>query len=661
MKSKIMDRPMFKKPVDETDVENVGIMQGFMDEMEAEDEMEDDEDYQTEKMLDRRPNSPEILMNNLRGDMRSIDARVEELADMVGYNAAADTPQDVLALLQPVFAQQQAAPAMPPQGAMPPAMPQGAPAMPPQPAPMPPEAAMGGIGALSMDQGPGMEQPPVAMARGGYVQRFSEGSDEDGVTPTEDTSSYAGVFSDDVVQDAQDRVLSLMRQKPLAVPDLSEEVDKRIPLYEKLLGVDKNQSQAQILFELGQRAFNYGANVDDQGRALTGSQASRLAGAARTLPTSMGAISSQLDKENRAVRSAALQSAEKDVQLVRSENFKLVDSQRKLAGSIAKGKKTEDKGYGTSERGVAQTVLYKFAPGYGAGTLSDEMDRKFESAIKILTTPTQYTDPYNGNIVKTVPELPNYAITAIKTRKGLAELSSKVSPPSDGIYTGTELSAEDLDLLKNAAERNVPGAVDALSAYNQSRSPQAIPSTSGAVLPTTPAGSATPATTPTRTLFSLSKDLTGPVAAGKAGVAKVPGLGGAFPEVTQARAYAETAINGIVSALRTTDRFGNSERQEIKQDLGLDPKLFDNPTALRNRLIGIGEFIDQEKEMAEGQLQNEDLPVELRKSITTRLEEMKNATKLLGLPPKVYTLEEVAALGPNAEFLWNGTTLRRTK
>ena len=657
---------MFKKPVDETDVENVGIMQGFMDEMEAEDEMEDDEDYQTEKMLDRRPNSPEILMNNLRGDMRSIDARVEELADMVGYNAASDTPQDVLALLQPVFAQQQAAPAMPPQGAMPQGMPQGAPAMPPPPAPMPPEAAMGGIGALPTDQGPGMEQPPVAMARGGYVQRFSEGSDEDGVTPTEDTSSYAGVFPDYVVDDAQDRVLSLLNQRPAAVPDLSAEVDKRVPLYEKLLGVDKNQSQAQILFELGQRAFNYGANVDDQGRALTGSQASRLSGAMRTLPTSMGAISSQLDKENRAVRTAALQAAEKDIQLVRAENFKLVDSQRKLAGSIAKGKKTEDKGYGTGERSVAQNTLYKFAPQYGAGTLSDEMTRKFESAINILTQPTESRDPFTGNIVRTVPKLPDYVISAIEARKGLAGLTPKVSPPSDGIYTGTELSAKDLAMLKAAAEKGDPDAVNALAAYNQKGRPQnlsaqAIPGTSEVVSPAAPAGVAAPSTAPVRTLFSLSSDMTGPVAAGKAGVAKTPGFGGSFADVTQARAYAETAINGIVSALRTTDRFGNSERQEIKADLGLEPKLFDNPTALRNRLIGIGEFIDQEKEMAENQLQNTNLPIELRKSITTRLEEMKNAIKILGLPPKVYTLEEVAALGPNAEFLWNGTTLRRTK
>ncbi len=88
--------------------------------------------------------------------------------------------------------------------------------------------------------------------------------------------------------------------------------------------------------------------------------------------------------------------------------------------------------------------------------------------------------------------------------------------------------------------------------------------------------------------------------------------------------------------------------------------MFDDPAALRNRLIGISEFIEQEKIFAERQLQNENLPVELRKAVTTRLEEMKNGLKILGLPPKIYSLEEAAKLGPNVEFLWNGNIPRTT-
>ena len=99
-----------KNKMMEQDVENMGIMAGFKDMLMMEDdEMEDtnEEDLVASEVMGRSPKSPEILMNNLRGDMRSIDARVDELADMVGYRAAKDTPQEVLALLQPVLAQQQ--------------------------------------------------------------------------------------------------------------------------------------------------------------------------------------------------------------------------------------------------------------------------------------------------------------------------------------------------------------------------------------------------------------------------------------------------------------------------------------------------------------------------------------------------------------------------
>jgi hypothetical protein len=104
--------------VDDDQVENVGIMSGFMDEIDelleeiSGEEQEEGDDADMARMMARTPDSPEILMNNLRGDMRSIDARREELADLVGFREAEETPEGVLALLQPILAQQ-AAPAMP--------------------------------------------------------------------------------------------------------------------------------------------------------------------------------------------------------------------------------------------------------------------------------------------------------------------------------------------------------------------------------------------------------------------------------------------------------------------------------------------------------------------------------------------------------------------
>ena len=154
MNPKIMSRPMFSGP--KQDVNNVGIMQGFAEDDGEEMGMEPEQEAAPS---DRSPNDPEVLMNNLRGDYRSVDARYMELAQMVGEDAASQTPPEVLAMLQ----MQMAAPA----GGI--GDLQGAPGMPPAAPEMP--AAAGGIGGLPqapqapMPQAP-MPQPQQAMPPG---------------------------------------------------------------------------------------------------------------------------------------------------------------------------------------------------------------------------------------------------------------------------------------------------------------------------------------------------------------------------------------------------------------------------------------------------------------------------------------------------------------
>jgi hypothetical protein len=138
MRDEILKRDMFAMPLSSKS-KNTGIMQGF----------DDMEQVAVEEMppMARVPQNPEILMNNLRGDIRSVDARYMELAQMVGEQAAMETPPEVLAMLQTQMAQ----PPMPPVGA--------APEQPPQ-MDMPQQ---GGIGALPQAAGmmpPGMEGAP---------------------------------------------------------------------------------------------------------------------------------------------------------------------------------------------------------------------------------------------------------------------------------------------------------------------------------------------------------------------------------------------------------------------------------------------------------------------------------------------------------------------
>jgi hypothetical protein len=111
---------------------------------------EEGDDEVQDNFADRVPENPEIIANNLRGDIRSLEERYFELAQMVGEQAF-ETPEDVLVLMQAQMGQmpqpgQQAAPPAPsPQGLA--ALAQGAPEQQQQP------------GAPAQQPAPGGQQP----------------------------------------------------------------------------------------------------------------------------------------------------------------------------------------------------------------------------------------------------------------------------------------------------------------------------------------------------------------------------------------------------------------------------------------------------------------------------------------------------------------------
>jgi len=179
MNEEILKRDMFSKPLSK-DARNSGIMSGFEDDIDNYGEgPENQEEQNLEDMppMARTPQNPEILMNTLRGDMRSVDARYEELAQMVGEQAAQDTPPEVLAMLQIQLGQQGGGIGGLPQGAgmMPPPMPgQGAPgpqgAAPGGASPIPQGPMPAAGGPQSPFPGGGAEQaPPQQLAHGGEV------------------------------------------------------------------------------------------------------------------------------------------------------------------------------------------------------------------------------------------------------------------------------------------------------------------------------------------------------------------------------------------------------------------------------------------------------------------------------------------------------------
>jgi len=188
MKEEILKRAMFAMPLSK-ESKNSGIMSGFdMDEMEK--DVDVNADLEEMPPMARTPQNPEILMNTLRGDMRSVDARYMELAQMVGEEAAMETPPEVLAMLMGQMGAQQAGIGALPQGQemMPPGAQMPAPDQmgAPQPAPAMPQ------GGIPMPQG--MESAPPFSQGAEAPQGFAYGGEvEAPETPDGMPPMYAAV------------------------------------------------------------------------------------------------------------------------------------------------------------------------------------------------------------------------------------------------------------------------------------------------------------------------------------------------------------------------------------------------------------------------------------------------------------------------------------
>jgi hypothetical protein len=332
--------------VEDDEIENVGIMSGFMDDidgilaeiMDEEQEVTSGEDDDMARVMGRTPDSPEILMNNLRGDMRSLDARREELAEMVGFSAAEETPDEVLAMLQPVLAEQEMAgiagfsplnsgsPQAPPESLTPPADAGGVLSLPmgqePMPAPMPPAAPA---------------PAPMSMKKGGLVQYFQDGSDEDGVTAVSDT--LGGVYPAEVISQIMPLLQAEIARQPMDVPASATERAKELePMYADLLGVDKEAAKAQFLMNLGQSALRYAGNVGPSGERLSGSPLARLAAGFSDVPAAAAKAGANMAAQERQARLAALQAAQAERTSALDYNAELRKNKLDIYSDILKQK-----------------------------------------------------------------------------------------------------------------------------------------------------------------------------------------------------------------------------------------------------------------------------------------------------------------------------------
>jgi hypothetical protein len=125
-------------------------------------------------------------------------------------------------------------------------------------------------------------------------------------------------------------------------------------------------------------------------------------------------------------------------------------------------------------------------------------------------------------------------------------------------------------------------------------------------------------------------------------------------QADEARTFFDSARRSLIKALAANPRYPVSEMQAIEKEIDIAPAFFDNPSSLGNRLIGIEDFLNQRLKAAERDAVNPNFPVASRQAALDEIKELKNFNKVAGIPPRVYTIEEVQALPSGTNFLWNG-------
>ena len=273
----------------------------------------------------------ETVMNSVRGDDASIQERYAELAGVVGEQDAAQTPESVLTLVQPVMMLNavdqgvgglaQAEMTAPVEGAMAEGI-MSTVGSPPQPA-APDPAGMGGPPPVNFKDGGlvrrGDNQPVQMYEPGGEVQQFF--GPRVNMTPAQSLLVRQQIDQlNSPPEEAisyDDRVLEAAKgaEARYTAAGLGSAADRAADLEEQ-----KNLTQAQMLFDIANTALAFSAPMEGEQAGM--SAAERLAMAARStqLPQTIGARAQQQleakrasEKEERALKLAAVQRGETQI------------------------------------------------------------------------------------------------------------------------------------------------------------------------------------------------------------------------------------------------------------------------------------------------------------------------------------------------------------
>ncbi len=280
------------------------------------------------------------------------------------------------------------------------------------------------------------------------------------------------------------------------------------------------------------------------------------------------------------------------------------------------GSDRANKPFGAGTTGGALDLMTRHAKGYAEGTLTPELDRAVEAAVTHYTQPRQFQDPERG-LMTIRNELPAFMQDAVRRRRG----ATPGAQPS-------------------------PGAAPA---------PRPQPAPGGGPQPVPPpaAGGGAPRPFAGKTVWDLAPDLAGPIPAASEFAGRTPLVGDMMisPEMTQARNYVTQMNRDLVRSLQNNSRYSEGERRAIEKEISIDPKIFDNPTAYRNRLIAIYDGLTVRLRNETETANSQDVGRDERIRAKNNANKIRQYLPSLGIPPRINTDAEWEALESGTEYI----------
>jgi hypothetical protein len=469
-------------------------------------------------------------------------------------------------------------------------------------APMQPMPA-GGIGDMApgaMPPGP----PPLQMARGGEIQRFSQGNlvqkanfDSGGGDDADASEGQAALTADSSALLDIDTLMKIYNASARRMPTLKDVYTEKQKTYSDVLGGNRGDlSKLGLLTSLAERGFAYAANVDPiTGKPMSGSQLSRLAGAARGLPTEMMKTAAAQKAEDKGIKLAALTAAEATLTAKQKAEYEIAKEKAKRAGNY---------GLGSGWQADRISYLNKNLSDYKEGKLPEEQKNLFENLAGTMLTTERFTNE-KGEIVTRfsgVPEPIKNAIEKVTGKKIGGDAIGAVGAPGVG-----------------ADQAPAPTAQEDLP-----------------------------------TMISVAGKATGPVNVTATFLERFGAgvLDDLKPGAMQADAFITLASNRIVGGLALNPKYPVAELNQIKEGLDLLPGLLKSETAYFNQAIGIDQLLARVQAQSLRDSSNRDLAVDERNAAASVNKNVKNARDLLGIvyTPLIRNNEEAKAIFPRLKI-----------